>query len=259
MDALSKIAPVLLPLRALLRSPKLEAHLGHPYRVARNLLRVLARPMPERGHIAQCLVDDVTLAGLGYDHPARERDNEQILAELAQGLEGVPVVRLAYKGKGAVGTNRSKLEGASAGHGVTLQSPFLHPGMRALAASIPDRLFRPDERTRSADTGKYALMHMASRARLLPDEIIYQTKRSPVTAPVDQWYANELRANLLGAMEALPFDFDHDFAEAMVSQKLTEEAFRRHVGISRFAFHAPSLLATYASFCRVAQPSGRHG
>jgi hypothetical protein len=254
IQTLSRAAPGLLTrLAPLARSGFLERRLGQPYRLARNVLTILKRPMPARAHIAACTLDGFALQQLRTEPPPPQTgDVETILRDLAEGLEGVSPVRLAYRGKSAVGLNRTKLEGSSAHTGVTIHSPFLHPGMARLAAALPEGMSRPNEKTRSESTGKYALMRMAEKRQLLPAEIIYQPKRSPVTSPVDRWYIGELEPFMLEQLEHLPFDYDREYARSLLSFKLAEEGLRRFVGISRYAFNAASLLVTYASFCRFA-------
>lgn len=253
IQSLSRVAPALLPLLGpLSHSPSLERRLGHPYRVARNVLRVLRRPMPVRGHIASSILDRESLTQISADPlPPQERTPEEILAELASGLEGLSPIRLAYKGKSAVGLNKTKLEGSTASSGITVCSPFLHPGMRRLAGMLPEEMLRPKERTKSEATGKYALMRWAEEQRVLPEAMIYQQKRSPVTAPVDHWYMGPLRDRLLQHLrQGLPFRSNDDALEALLAPKLAESLFRDHVGISRYAMHAPALLASYASLTR---------
>jgi asparagine synthase (glutamine-hydrolysing) len=251
IQSLSRVSPVLLPLLGpLSRSARLERRLGHPYRVARNVLRVLRRPMPIRGHIASCILDRESLEQLSLDPlPPQEREPEEILASLATGLDDVSPIRLAYKGKGAVGLNKTKLEGSTASSGITICSPFLHPGMRRMAAMLPEEMLRPKEQTKSEATGKYALMRMAEEQQMLPEAMIYQAKRSPVTAPVDHWYMGPLKESVLEQLETgLPFRCDDRALRALLEPKLAESWFRRYVGISRYAMHAPALLASYASF-----------
>jgi hypothetical protein len=57
---------------------------------------------------------------------------------------------------------------------------------------------------------------------------------------------------MLEQLEHLPFEIDSRYARSLLSYKLPEEAFRKFVGISRYAFNAVSLLVTYASFCQFA-------
>jgi asparagine synthetase B (glutamine-hydrolysing) len=260
VETLSKVAPLVVSLVGpLSRMRLLERRIGHPYRLARNIVRVLGRPMPVRGHITSCILDDASLRMLRTDEPPLQiESSEEILERLARGLEGLSPVRLAYLGKGAVGLNKTKLEGSSASTGVSLSSPFLHPGMARVAKMLPERMLRPTEKTKSEATGKYVLMRMAEEDRILPDHMIYQRKRSPVTSPVDAWYMGPLRDFMLAQLDGLPFAYDHTYAADLLRPKMAEELFRRRVGISRFALHAPCLLATYASLTRHARRPRDH-
>jgi asparagine synthetase B (glutamine-hydrolysing) len=250
---LSKIAPVLKgPLRLATRSGWLERRLGHPYRVARNVSNILQREMPTRAHVASCILDSFALEQLRGPAPRQDQVVEDILTDLARGKDGVSPVRLAYQGKSKVGLNKNKLEGAGDLAGVVLMSPFLHPGMASFAAALPEALSRPKEKTKSESTGKYALMQMAERKRHLPLEIIYQPKRSPVTAPVDGWYMGPLREFMLGQLDGLPFHVDAEYAASLVSPKYSEDLFRKYVGLGRFATHAINVLVTHAAFTRLA-------
>lgn len=252
IKSLSRVAPLLeKPLDAVTGSEFLEKRIGHPYRIARNVGRVLKRPMPARGHVAACTLDGDALRFLRKDAPPQERDPEAILLDLAKGLEHVGDIRLAYFGKGRVGLNSAKLDGASTFGGVTLNSPYLHPGMAMVAQAIPDELSRPDRKTKSRATGKYAFMQMVEQKRLLPSEMIYQRKRSPVTSPVDHWYWGSLRSFMLARLEKLPFEVDRDYVESLVTPKLPELLFRTQVGISHFATQAICLLVTYASYAEL--------
>lgn len=251
--ALSKAAPVLKPpLRLATHSAWLERRIGHPYRVARNVSRILQREMPTRAHVASCILDSFALEQLRGPAPPPDRETEDILRELARGKEDVDPVRLAYQGRSYVGLNKNKLEGSGDLSGVAILSPFLHPGMARFAATLPDDLSRPKEKTKSEATGKYALMQMAERKGYLPMEMIYQAKRSPVTAPVDQWYLGPLREFMLSRLEGLPFEVDSRYAASLVSPKLTEDLFRDHVGLGRFATHAINVLVTHAAFTGLA-------
>ncbi len=260
IQSLSKITPLIgKPLELLTSSAWLERKLGHPYRIVRNVGRVLRRPMPARGHVAACTLDAEALALL-RDEPAppQERETEELLQELAQGLESVGPIRLAYLGKGRVGLNMVKLDGGSTFAGVSLNSPYLHQGLAAMASKIPDDLSRPDRETKSKATGKYAFMTMIERKELLPTEMIYQRKRSPVTAPVDDWYWGNLRDFMLGRFEHLPFAVNRNYAESLLTPKVAEQVFRQKVGLSRYVTAAACLLATYAGYAELleTQPAG---
>jgi len=250
---LSRMTPVIgKPLEFVTALPWLELKLGHPYRIARNVSRILRRPLPARGHVAACTLD-ATALGLLRDEPAppQAAEIEDILRELAQGLEGVGSIRLAYLGKGRVGLNMVKLDGASSFAGVSLNSPYLHQGLAAMAGSIPDDLSRPERASKSKATGKYAFMSMIERNELLPLEMIYQKKRSPVMAPVDDWYWTILRSFMLSRFQHLPFSVDRRYAESLLTPKLAERVFRDKVGISRYVTPAAGLLATYAGFSQL--------
>lgn len=255
VETLSKVAPLIVSLASPVSKMRLlERRVGHPYRLTRNIVRVLRRSQPTRGHITSCILDEASLRMLRTDEPPPQVESpEDVLERLARGLERLSPVRLAYMGKGAVGLNKTKLEGSSAWTGVSLSSPFLHPGMVRVAKMLPERMLRPTEKTKSEATGKYVLMRMAEEDRILPDHMIYQRKRSPVTSPVDEWYMGPLRDFMLAQLEGLPFAYDHAYAADLLRPKLAEELFRRRVGISRFALHAPCLLATYASLTRHAE------
>ncbi len=261
VQRLSRMAPVLTTMgRPFAHNAWLERKLGQPYRQARNVLRILQRPMPARGHIAACTFDAFSLRQLRTNAaPTPSRDTEEVLLDMAKGLENLDPIRLAYRGKGAVGLNKVKLEGSTALSGVTLNSPFLHPGFAQLARALPTEMSRPGRHTKARATGKYALMAMAERYKLLPAEIIYQQKRSPVTSPVDLWYMGELRSFMMQQFRQLPFAFDEAYAASLLAPKLAEKLFRSHVGISRYAFNAAGMLASYANFFSAAGASTARG
>ena len=237
-----------------LKPSLVERHLGHVARLGRNVLNNLGRSMPVRGHITSRVLDEISLDRVrSGDNPNQEKPVEAILVELAAGLDDLSPLRLAYHGKAAVGLNKAKVEGSSAASGLTLQSPYQYPALAAFARGLPDEMMRPKEKTRASATGKHILMRMAEEYRLLPPEIIYQAKASPVTAPVDGWYQGDLRSILTGALATLPFDFNPLYVDSLLRPKLAEELFRRHIGLGRYSSHAISLLATYAALCRHTQ------
>ncbi len=253
ISRLSGMSILLRPFGAIARVAWLERKLGHPYRLFRNVLRILGRETPLRGHIASCILDEYSLGLLRSEAPPQqESESETILRELAERVGEVSEVRLAYLGKAAPGLNRNKLEGNSALSGVVLNSPYMHPGMVALAQSLPDDLSRPDSGTEARATGKYALMKMAEKQAYLSPEIIHQKKMSPVTAPVDAWYVGTLREFMLTQLSGLPFSCDLDFAGSLLDKKAAEDLFKRTVGISRYTSNAISLLVTHAAFTRLA-------
>lgn len=237
----------------LINRPCLEKHFGHTYRMAINVITILGRKMPVRGHISNRIFDELSLSRLRMGFfPHQEKDVEEILFELARGLENLNPIRLAYHGKSAPGLNRNKHEGSSYYSGITIQSPYLHPAMVQLGSSFPENLLRPNGKTKSSASGKYILMQMAERTKLLPPEIIYQKKASPVAAPVDRWYMGPLKKFLLTSMSDLPFNYNKEYVSDLVRPKLAEELFRKYVSIGHYAFNAIALLVTYASFTKFA-------
>jgi asparagine synthetase B (glutamine-hydrolysing) len=243
--------------RAILGIPLIEDRLGHTARLARNAISVLGRRMPARGHITNRILDEISLKRLRLDGaPPNRVEPEEILDQLAVDKAQLDLYRLAFKGKAAVGTNRNRNEGSTATSGVTLLSPFQHPGLKQVASGIPQELLRPPGK-RPGALGKYVLLRMAERSGLLPPEIIYQPKASPITAPVDYMYRGPLRTDVLRLIEDLPFPYDKRYVERLLQPKLAEELFRRYGTIGRYASHAASLLVTYASFARVAR-AGAH-
>jgi asparagine synthetase B (glutamine-hydrolysing) len=259
IQSLSRAAPLVAgSLSLLTRSAWLERRLGHPYRIGRNVGRILKRPMPARGHVAACTLDAAALEALRGAAPPQAQDTEQLLARLAQGLDRTGTIRLAYLGKSRVGLNGIKLDGSMSQSGISLNSPYLHPGLEQVAKRIPDNLNRPDRKTSSQAMGKYAFLQMIERHALLPREMVYQRKCSPVMAPVDEWYWGTLRRFMLGRLQQLPFPVDTSYAESLLEPKLAERLFRRYVGISRYVTSAAALLVTYASFAElVAKPAPR--
>jgi asparagine synthetase B (glutamine-hydrolysing) len=234
--------------------PALERRLGHPYRVALSMLRGLHRRMPARGYLSFRILDEVSLRQLRADAPpAAARDTEALINELSAPFAGLPSLRLAYLGKAAVSPNRNKMIGSADASGITIQSPYLHAGLKNFAVRLPEELMRPKDRTRSRVTGKYVLMKMAEEKGLLPPAIIYQPKMAAVDAPIDEWYAGPMRPLLLEMMDGLPFSVDSKYANRLLDGKLSERLFKRYVMVDKVISHAASLLATYAAFTGLAR------
>jgi Asparagine synthase len=236
-----------------------EQKLGHPYRFVRNIARVISRPEPARGHIAACTLDATSLRFLRCAHPPQEESVEEILERLAKGLGDVEPLRLAYMGKGRVGLNAAKLEGIMGIVGIPMLSPYLHPRMLGVAEHIPDNMNRPQKPDKMNTTGKYIFMRMVDRYDLLPKVFVHQRKMSPVMAPVDFWYWNELQKSTIARINELPFEIDRSYVCSLVTPKVVERTFRDRVGISRYVCQAAGLLATYASFARRFAKRGGQG
>lgn len=248
----SRMGRLPLPVRNLLlwllSSALLERNLGQPLRILRNIITILARTEPTRGHITNRIFDDITLAHIRKSAPpVQPKSSEQILEELALGLDSLSPIRLAYHGKAAPGLNATRNEGAVSMSGLTIQSPFTHPMLTSFAKKLPDELSRPKEKSKSAVTGKYILMRMAEDHGLLPSEIIYQPKASPVTSLSDYWLMNDLQNLVKQLLTDLPFQYDRRNIQALSSYKLAEELFRKRT-LGQFAFKNVSLLLTYARY-----------
>jgi len=231
--------------------PGFEKYLGHLYRAVCNNLKVLSRKMPERGYISYRILGEQSLNRLRLEPaPKQERDVEDILKILANDLINVHPIRLGYLGKAAPGLNRNKIEGSSESTGTIINSPYLHPGMKNLAKRLPDRLMRPQGKNPSSFTGKYIFMKMALQKELLPKEIIYQKKRTPLDTCVDTWYSGPLRSFMIESMKGLPFKYSESYVKDLIRPKLAEEFYRRFLIDTNYAFHAIAILATYASFTK---------
>lgn len=254
-QTLTKVpAPVASVAAAVLGTRAVERHLGHVARMARANLDNLRTPWPERGHLPTRLVDDRGLRRLrqGND-PAQAETPGQIRRRLAASVGGLDPVRLAFDGHALVGQSRVKVDGAVAATGVAQSSPFRHPAVRDWVASLPTGFLRTSEAP-AAGAGKELLVAMVRKYNLLPDVIVDQPKQSPSDAPVDCWYASDLRPRLTSLLGDLPFEIDHRYLDDLLRPKWAEELFRRKVSISHHAFQVVGLLASYAGVCRVTKP-----
>jgi asparagine synthase (glutamine-hydrolysing) len=229
----------------------LELRLGQVYRIGFNLLRLLTRSMPERGHLTFRIFDETSLPRLRnyVQAPPQDGPIDELLARLARGLDGMSPLRLAYLGKAAVSPNRAKIVGSEDHNGVIIQSPYLHPALRAFAVQLPDSLFRPKAEAHGQhDIGKYVLAKMAQSERLLPDEVIYQPKLAAIASPIDQWYANELRTTAEQMLKGLPFAVPQRYLQSLLADLTAERLYKKYLSTDQVTSHAISLLATYASF-----------
>ena len=229
----------------------LERSLGHPYRVILNLLRSLGRDMPARGFVSFRIMDEISLKQLRRDNvPEQAMSIEQLLRELSEPFRNLPTLRLAYHGKSLVSPNKNKMVGSSDQCGIAIFSPYLHPGLKAFASTLPESLCRPNEETPSSVTGKYVLMKMAEKKQLLPREVIYQRKVAGVDGPIDEWYAGPLNNTIMELLKDLPFVADQKYLRQLARQKIAEDIFKNKIMTDKVISHALSLLITYASFTR---------
>ncbi len=237
-------------LTRLLARPSIERRLGHPYRLILNLVRTSSWPRHVRGFLSFRLLDELSLAQI-RSGPAPEQacDVRYAAAQLAAPFANLPSLRLAYQGKALISPNKNKMNGSSDVSGLPIVSPYMHPAFKQLAQSLPEELCRPNTRTASRITGKYALMKMAEEKGLLPNEVIYQRKVAAVDAPVDQWYAGPMRAFMRRKIADLPFTADASYVESLLEPHIAEQMFQKYLLTDRIIKQAPSLLATYASFC----------
>lgn len=239
-----------------LNSRQIEMWLGHFARFTRNFLTIALRPMPRRGHISSRIFDEVSLKHFRTDSPPQAMDPETILASLSLTLQTLSQLRLAYHGKSMPGLNKTKLAGASSASGLTVLSPFQHPYLTAFGHSLPDEMLRPHSLTQSDEMGKHLLMKTVEEKGLLPPEVIYQPKRSPVSGMADQWYMGPLKDFMLAGMKNLPFAYDESFVVHLLSEKKAETLFRERVSLGDYVLNAPALLATYASYNNPARKGG---
>lgn len=229
----------------------LDRALGHPYRVVLNILRSLGRDQVTRSFVSFKILDIISIRQLRKGKPPRQTESvEQVLQRLAAPHKSLSPLRLAYKGKSLVSPNRNKLVGSSDRHGVFIQSPYLHPGLGAFTAALPEEYLRPNDTKSSSVNGKYLLMHMARAKDLLPEEVIYQKKVAGVDGPIDDWYSGTLNRQALELTRWLPFEPDSKFLLRLSQPTWLERLFRQYVMVDKVITHAFSLVITYASFNR---------
>ena len=226
--------------------PGLDRNLGHPYRVAMNLLRATARPMPDRAFLTFRVMDETTVNALRKaDNVEPDEAIESILSRLAEPFTDLSIQRLGYAAKSLVSPNRTKLIASTDVTGVRLHTPYLHPALRHFAANVPDHLLREQGQSKLRDPGKICLSRMAEKHQLLPTEIIHQTKIAAIDSPIDNWFAAELRPSLERALNGLPFSPDSRHANALIETTPAEKFYKRYIGSTSVISDAISLLATY--------------
>lgn len=251
MSRMADVPPAALsPLAGIAGLRVAERHLGHVVRMARSTLGANALPSPARGHLPTRYLDDVALGRLRRG-PAPEPGVpvDELRQRLAEGLDGLDPVRLAFHGNALTGQSRMKVEGTVTATGVRQYTPFTHPRVRDFVASLPVEYLRPPG-SAAGSAGKALLVEMVRRHHLLPPEVLALPKQSPADAPVDQWYQGPLRNEVLALLDHLPFEWDRGYVEDLLRPKLAEELYRHRVAISHNALQAVGLLASYASFHR---------
>lgn len=229
----------------------MEDLLGRSYRVGMNVLRNVARPMPQRGFLTFRVFDESSLDRLrAGDAPDQAFGIEEMLRRLTRGLQDLSPDELAYRGKTGVSANKAKLGGSSDRTGTITHAPYLHPGLKCFSQRLPERLLRRDEDPETAVTGKYVLLHMAAERELLPRRVIFQEKLSAVDAPMDAWLRGPLHAVTADLLDHLPFDAEHDYVERLLTPQLADRLYARFVSTDDLTTHEASLLATYAALAR---------
>jgi asparagine synthase (glutamine-hydrolysing) len=231
----------------------LERRLGHVWRMGRGMLEDLVADPSVRGHLPFAIFGESSRRRLRRGPPPPQAETiAQIRRRLSAGLDPTDPARLALHGNGLPGQSTTKVEGAVAATGVVQASPFLDGRVRAFAQSFPTEAFR-SERAPAGALGKELLVTMALEHELLPRGVVLQPKQSPVTSPVDAWYAGPLRGTVFHLLDGLPFDWDRAYVEDLLRPKLAERLYRRRV--DAHALRALGLLLAYAAFTGTAARS----
>jgi hypothetical protein len=206
---------------------------------------------PARGHLPTRYLDDYALSQLRHGpSPAQTETVEHIRTRLATAVTGFDGPRRAFHGNGLTNQSKVKVDGAMAATGLPHFTPYLHPVFRSYVTSLPiDYLKKQDESP--AANGKELLVAMVRKYELLPDAIIDQPKQSPVDSPIDTWYMNDIRANIITQLADLPFDWNPEYVDSLLSSKRAEEWYRNKVSIGHHTLQAIGLLSSYASFNRM--------
>lgn len=230
-----------------------DRHLGYLARATRAGLATRALPSPADGHLPIPILDDATLRRLRTTPtPPQAETADDVRRRLAADLGDLDPVRLAFDGNAAVGQSRVKVDGAVAATGVAQSSPFRHGEVVRYVGAMPTAFLRNDRDAATAP-GKEVLVAMVRRYGLLPDAIVDQPKQSPVDAPIDGWYAGALRPRLETLLDHLPFGWDRRWLDDVLAPKWAEERYRQRVSLGHHTFQVVGMLASYASFCAVAE------
>ncbi len=237
--------------------PSLDRRIGHPYRVAMNLLRAMARPMPSRAFLTFRVMDEMTVKSLRKTNSVKQDETlESIVHRLAEPFTDLSIQRLGYAAKSLVSPNRTKLIASTDVTGVRVHTPYLHPTLRKFAATIPDHLLREQTQNALQDPGKICLSRMAAKHRLLPTEIIQQQKLAAIDSPIDNWFATELRPSLERAIKGLPFSTDTQHTNSLIETTAAEKFYKRYIGSTSVISDAISLLATYGAMAGALHDNG---
>ena len=227
-----------------------ERRLGHVARMARGTLRNRLLDDTVGAHLPTQVFDAAALARLRTSGaPAQAETVLAVRTRLASGLQHLNRTQLAFNGNGLNGQSKVKVDGAVAATGVAQASPFMHARLRTFVSGIPFEFLRSTGSSASS-AGKEILVDMVRKRGLLPDVIIDQPKQSPSDSPVDGWYMNELRTEILDQLGDLPFTWNRRYVEGLLAPKAAETWYRNKVSLSHHTMQVIGLLASYASFNR---------
>ena len=233
-----------------LRTRSAERHLGHVGRTMRSMLGNLLLDEPARGHLPNRYIDDYALSLLRTGAPPEQAETiEEIRNRLARDVEGQIGTRRAFHGNGLTGQSKVKVDGCVASAGLPHVTPYAHPAFRAYVSGLPIDYLKKQDASPAAN-GKEVLVAMVREYGLLPDAIIDQPKQSPSDSPIDGWYRNELRDEVLAQLQSLPFEWSRDYVELVLREKRAEKWYRNKVAIDHHSMQAIGLLTSYASFNR---------
>jgi asparagine synthetase B (glutamine-hydrolysing) len=236
---------------AMVGNTRLDQVIGHPYRIAMNLIRSMARKEPERDFITFRVFDETSLRWLRGDADSFGRNAyiEHTLTNLARPWTNLSKYRRAYIGKGYISPNKIKLVGCADSSGVPIISPYLHAGLKNMVMQIPDELLRPKGSRQPADIGKYILSKMAEKNKMLPKEVINQKKVAAIDAPIDRWFDEELKQESIKLMKYLPFEPDGGYMKNLFGYTAAEKLYMQFIATDKVLSYGVGLLLTYAAFC----------
>ncbi len=228
----------------LLDKSRLELLMGHIYRVGLSLLRSSSYPHIKRPLRSFQLFDPLSyrrLTGVNSDF-----DGDAVFSALEAKTEGFSYERKMYFGKSLFSPNRAKLVGSADLAGFTVDSPYMHPSIKAFAQSLPDEVLRPKEG--GAKEGKELLMKMAEAEKLLPADIIYQKKLAAIKSPIDEWFSGELASFSIAQCNKLPFAANHNYIDSLIKDLQVEKVYKDYFSDDRVVSLAISMLVTYAAY-----------
>lgn len=229
-----------------------EYTLSRVYTVACNALRSFARSGPSRGLLTFRVMDEFSLSRLRNDEkPSQESTVDEKLDDLSKKLFHLSHDRLAYMGKNMVSPNKAKMNGCMDNENITVLSPYLHPELKEIVQKLPDHFLRP-QRTdkKEKNLGKYILLKMIQKHKLLPDSVIYQPKVAAVDSPVDDWYAHQIKNEMIEIVNGLPFNVNQRYIKFLFKEYKIDKLYTKNFCSDSITSHTISLLSTYASYTK---------